>query len=84
VGDGIAAAIRANGGKTYTSEHGADLYPASGAADDWGYVVAKIPLVYTIELRDTGSYGFQLPANQIIPTGVESFAALVYLSTRSS
>jgi len=83
VGDGIVATIRANGGKTYTSEHGADLYPASGAADDWGYVVAKIPLVYTLELRDTGTYGFTLPANQIVPTGVESFAALVYLSTRA-
>jgi hypothetical protein len=31
---------------------------------------------YTIELRDTGNYGFQLPPVQIIPTGEENWAGL--------
>jgi len=82
VGDGIVAAIKAITGKIYTSEHGADLYPASGAADDWSFTVAKVPLVYTLELRDTGSYGFQLPASQIIGTGDEAYAAVKYLASR--
>ena len=31
---------------------------------------------FALELRDTGRYGFLLPANQIIPTGIETFAAV--------
>jgi carboxypeptidase A5 len=30
--------------------------------------MADIPYVYSFELRDTGNYGFLLPADQIIPT----------------
>ncbi|KAH6904176.1 putative carboxypeptidase [Coprinopsis sp. MPI-PUGE-AT-0042] len=36
----------------------------------------KIKYSYTIELRDTGSSGFVLPANQIRPTGEESWAGI--------
>ena len=28
---------------------------------------------YTIELRDTGNYGFELPPNQILPTATETW-----------
>lgn len=79
VGDGMAAAIRATHAKVYTSEHIYDLYLASGSIEDWQLTTAKIPLSYTIELRDTGLYGFQLPANQIKPTGEEVWAALTYV-----
>jgi murein tripeptide amidase MpaA len=79
VGDGMAAAIKAVHAKTYTSEHIYDLYLASGSIEDWQLSVAKIPLAYTIELRDTGVYGFQLPADQIKPTGEEVWAALTYV-----
>jgi len=79
VGDGMAAAIRAAHAKVYTSEHIYDLYLASGSIEDWQLTTAKIPLAYTIELRDTGTYGFQLPANQIRPTGEEVWAALIYV-----
>jgi len=78
VGDGISAAIRAVHGKVYTSEPAYQLYYTSGTADDWGYSKANIKLTYTIELRDTGTYGFQLPANQIIPNGQEIWAAMKY------
>ena len=30
---------------------------------------------FTIELRDTGRYGFQLPASEIIPSGQEMIPA---------
>eukprot|EP00026_Physarum_polycephalum_P010042 Phypoly_transcript_10190.p1 GENE.Phypoly_transcript_10190~~Phypoly_transcript_10190.p1 ORF type:complete len:419 (+),score=48.89 Phypoly_transcript_10190:36-1259(+) len=76
VGDGISTAIRSVHGKVYTSEPAHQLYFTSGTADDWGYSQAGIVLTYTIELRDTGSYGFQLPANQIIPTGQELWVAM--------
>jgi len=70
----------------YSSETGADLYLASGGADDWGYMKGKTPpskdgyLSYTIELRDTGRSGFILPPAQIIPTGEENFGAICYMA----
>lgn len=79
VGDGMAAAIKAVHAKAYTSEHIYDLYLASGSIEDWQLTTAKIPLAYTIELRDTGLYGFQLPAAQIRPVGEEVWAALKYV-----
>lgn len=35
---------------------------ASGGSDDWAKGGAGIPYSYTVELRDTGRYGFELPA----------------------
>lgn len=54
---------------------------AAGGADDWAYGVAKIPYVYTVELRDSGRYGFMLPKDQIIPTGEEFFDGLTHLAS---
>ena len=31
---------------------------------------------FSVELRDTGRYGFLLPPDQIIPTGEETFEGL--------
>ena len=31
---------------------------------------------FSVELRDTGRYGFLLPKEQIIPTGEETFEGL--------
>ena len=33
-----------------------------------------------MELRDLGKHGFLLPADQIIPTGQETYAAIVALA----
>jgi len=68
-------ALHAAHGKTY--EVGCIpcvLYTASGTSLDWALGVAGIPYVYTIELRDTGMYGFLLPPAQIIPTAEETWA----------
>jgi len=50
------------------------LYTASGTSLDWALGVTGIPYVYTIELRDTGLYGFLLPPEQIIPSAEETWA----------
>ncbi|KAK3870803.1 hypothetical protein Pcinc_023998 [Petrolisthes cinctipes] len=49
------------------------IYAAAGGSDDWVKGVAGVKYAYTVELRDTGSYGFLLPTNQIIPTAEETF-----------
>lgn len=50
------------------------LYVASGGTLDWALGEAGIPYSYGMELRDTGNYGFILPADQIVPTGEEVWA----------
>ncbi|XP_078664727.1 carboxypeptidase B-like [Branchiostoma floridae x Branchiostoma belcheri] len=51
------------------------LYAVSGGARDWAYDKAGVIYSYTVELRDTGFYGFLLPPDQIIPTAEETFPA---------
>merc|ERR1712115_670055 len=51
------------------------LYPASGGSDDWAKGGAGIKYSYTIELPDTGKYGFILPADQIIKVGPQALSA---------
>lgn len=48
----------------------------TGGANDWAKGAAGIKYAYTVELRDDGTYGFLLPASQIVPTGKETFAAI--------
>jgi len=50
------------------------LYVASGGSLDWTLGELGIPYSYGMELRDTGNYGFILPADQIIPSGEEVWA----------
>ncbi|XP_036037935.1 carboxypeptidase A4 isoform X2 [Onychomys torridus] len=51
------------------------VYPASGSSIDWAYDNG-IKYAFTFELRDTGHYGFLLPASQIIPTAEETWLGL--------
>uniref|UniRef100_A0A8C1F0V3 Carboxypeptidase A1 n=1 Tax=Cyprinus carpio carpio TaxID=630221 RepID=A0A8C1F0V3_CYPCA len=52
------------------------IYQADGITVDWTYEQG-IKYSYTFELRDTGRYGFLLPADQIIPTAEETWLALM-------
>uniref|UniRef100_A0A671NRK0 Carboxypeptidase A1 n=1 Tax=Sinocyclocheilus anshuiensis TaxID=1608454 RepID=A0A671NRK0_9TELE len=52
------------------------IYQASGGTIDWTYNQG-IKYSYTFELRDTGRYGFLLPADQIVPTAEETWLALM-------
>ena len=49
------------------------IYQASGSSVDWAYVKADIKYSYALELRDTGNYGFLLPAHLIQPTVIETY-----------
>uniref|UniRef100_A0A673IKS7 Carboxypeptidase A2-like n=1 Tax=Sinocyclocheilus rhinocerous TaxID=307959 RepID=A0A673IKS7_9TELE len=54
------------------------IYQASGGSIDWTYNIG-IKYSFAFELRDTGYYGFLLPANQIIPTAEETWLGLKYI-----
>jgi murein tripeptide amidase MpaA len=77
LGDGVKNAILAVHGKSYVSQRAIDLYITTGGASDWFYQEG-IWGAYTIELRDTGKYGFVLPASEIIPTGQEIWNSMLY------
>ncbi|XP_063706437.1 zinc carboxypeptidase-like [Culicoides brevitarsis] len=53
------------------------LYESSGITMDWIKGVYEIPFAFTYEFRDTGNYGFMLPADQIIPNGEEVLDSIV-------
>uniref|UniRef100_A0AAY4CB56 Peptidase M14 domain-containing protein n=1 Tax=Denticeps clupeoides TaxID=299321 RepID=A0AAY4CB56_9TELE len=54
------------------------IYQASGGSIDWSYDIG-IKYSFAFELRDTGRYGFLLPASQIIPTASETWLALKHI-----
>lgn len=76
--DGIQALY----GHAYTSgTTGTTLYIASGVSPDYVYDRYNAA-AYTIELRDTGQFGFVLPESQISATQDEGWAGFVKLVQR--
>jgi len=63
---------------------GAIFYIAGGASDDYAKATAHIPYSFTVELPDTGSNGFLLPANQISTVGRELWAATSVLAKEAA
>ncbi|XP_063697373.1 zinc carboxypeptidase-like [Culicoides brevitarsis] len=53
------------------------IYVASGGSIDWVKGVHDTPFVFVYEMRDTGRYGFILPAEQIVPNAEETLDSLV-------
>lgn len=70
-----ASGARSMGGGYRVGSAAKILYPASGGSDDWAKGGAGIKYSYTIELPDTGKYGFILPASQIIKVGPQALSA---------
>jgi len=69
----MSDAIASVHGEIYVAGTGGDLlYLADGVFPDW--TTDSGVLAYTIELRPTGSPGFDLPPDEILPTCEESFA----------
>jgi len=77
----IVSAIESVYGRRYRpGSIGSILYIASGSAVDYAYGQLKIVHSYTIELRDTGQYGFILPPAQIRPQGEEFMAGVMVMA----
>ncbi|RUP50331.1 hypothetical protein BC936DRAFT_139609 [Jimgerdemannia flammicorona] len=55
------------------------IYQASGGSLDWTYARGGAKYSYAVELRDTGTHGFLLPPDEIVPTGEEALAAVLHL-----
>lgn len=73
----VSEAIRDSSARrtTFTfGPSGATLYTTTGAAPDHVYSIGGADFSYTIELPDTGDYGFVLPPEQIRPTAEELWA----------
>lgn len=65
-------ALQAVYGTNYVYGNIADvIYVASGGSVDYTYDNLGIVYSYAVELRDQGTFGFLLPAGQIIPTAEE-------------
>lgn len=95
VGEGIARAIRRTYGEDYdvvsacegnmvpttrpSSERLPRIQSAGGSPLDWFYHELRVKYSYQIKLRDTGSYGFLLPPEWIVPQGEEILNAILYL-----
>jgi len=77
LGDAAAAELKSHYGTAYRVGNAASiLYFSSGSSRDWAKGEGGFKYVYTIELRDTGNYGFLLPKEQIIPTAIETWAGI--------
>lgn len=80
---GAVAAIKAVYGTAFTAGPiCTTIYQATGSSVDYAYDVSKIKYSFTAELRDTGSSGFVLPANQILPSGIEAWAGIKYIFSK--
>jgi extracellular matrix protein 14 len=92
LGMGLAKAIRISTGEQYSVSSACEGAVASskggysrmetggGSAIDWFYQEMGVRNSYQIKLRDTGSYGFLLPKENIVPTGEEAFNAVKYFA----
>jgi len=77
---GAIAAVKAVHGTTFTGGPICNtIYQVSGDSVDYALENAGAKYSMTVELRDTGNYGFVLPANQILPSSEEMWAGLAYL-----
>lgn len=82
----MAEAIYAVHGAVYTNQKSIGLYPTTGSADDWMYSDDANEFngeyraaAYTIELRDTGFYGFELPPPYVRKLSLVPMASLKYI-----
>lgn len=77
-------AIAGVSGTSYTIGRSCStLYATTGSSVDYVDATGNATYSYTYELRDRGTYGFVLPANQITPTAVETWAGVLVMLQRA-
>lgn len=75
LGNAMQTAIQGVNGRLFTAGPvGSTLYLASGSSVDQWYAT-KGAAAYTIEVRDQGVYGFEMPESEILPNINENYAA---------
>lgn len=75
IGGAMQDGIQSVWGRVYTAGPiYTTIYPASGGAVDWMYGSQGI-YSYTIEVRDTGAYGFIIPPEEVLPNAQENTEA---------
>jgi len=73
----VSNTIREVNGKTFTfGPSCGTLYATTGSSVDYIYGAGKADWSYTIELRDTGDFGFVLPPDQIRATAEEQWEGI--------
>jgi extracellular matrix protein 14 len=72
--EGNVAISKDHGGRTILPR----IESNGGSALDWFYHELRVKYAFQVKLRDTGSYGFLLPKENIIPTGEEVLDAILY------
>ena len=56
------------------------IYEASGSSIDWAFdAVPEVRYPFAVELRDTGRFGFLLPAKYVVPSGEEMLKAVLVM-----
>ena len=81
VGRKAVSALQARHGTSYRLGPIAKIiYEAAGSSVDWAYVKAGVKYCYALELRDTGRYGFMLPARLIKPTVEETWDGITAMA----
>lgn len=78
---GATKALKAQHGTEYQTGEVCELvFRAAGDSVDWAYGEEDIKWSFSMELPDTGTYGFLMPPRSIRPTAEETTAALEYLA----
>lgn len=75
----LADMLSSLGAQHHFGTGGSFIGVASGIMPDWMFGQRGV-FSWTIELRDTGEFGFLLPADQIIPTSEELLAGVLALA----
>jgi len=78
IGNKAAVALSQRYGTQYVVGSIIDaIYMATGGSMDWAKSKLGVPYTFEWELRDEGRYGFLLPADQIVPTALETLDSMI-------
>jgi len=77
-------AIASANGAQHSVQNAYTVFNSGGSFRDWAFSRADVPFSYTLQLRDSGTYGFILPVSQALKTRIESYKGILSLLTSIS